>query len=78
MPRYDQKLTGKEVFVEAENANYGRKNRPPTPIKDVVNNEFGLAAAQALGKHQDQIAKVKISIESNFVIASPKQVHDEG
>ena len=67
VPRYDQKLTGKEVFCEAEGANYGRKNRPPTPIKDVVNNEFGSAASKALAEHQDFIAKVSSQV---YVICS--------
>ena len=72
VPRYDQKLTGKEVFCEAEGANYGRKNRPPTPIKDVVNNEFGTAASQALAEHQEFLAKVSPPPQANAKCSNAK------
>ena len=67
MQKYEHKMTGKEVFQLMQGAvdqgQFGRPNRPPTPIKDVVNNEFGLAAQQLRSEQEQEYAKVSLTFQ---------------
>lgn len=38
----------RRIFLPPEDFSYGLKNRPPTPIKEVVNHGYGNAAADIL------------------------------
>ncbi len=52
VPTYHRKLNGHEMFLlrDAHTADraFGRRNRPSTPIKGVVNNEFAFEAKETV------------------------------
>ena len=67
MQKYEHKMTGKEVFQlmsgAVDQGQFGVPNRPGTPIKDVVNNEFGLAAQQQRTEQEQEYAKVSLPFQ---------------
>ena len=45
----------KKIFLPPENFSYGLKNRPSTPIKNVINFNYGNDAAQGMKRSYSQL-----------------------
>lgn len=53
----------KKIYLRDEDFIYGRKNRPSTPIKSVINFSYGNVAAQKMRRSYSQILIDRSKIE---------------
>jgi len=57
----------RKIYLPHEGFTYGKPNRPPTPIKDIINNNYGTLAEMNIRNEYKNFIK-KIKSQSNFNI----------
>ena len=55
----------RKIFLPHEGFTYGKPNRPPTPIKDIINNNYGTLAEMNIRNEYKNFIK-KVRSQSNF------------
>ena len=55
----------RKIFLPHEGITYGKPNRPPTPIKDIINNNYGTLAEMNIRNEYKNFIK-KVRSQSNF------------
>ena len=48
LPRLAQRFPDQRMYLPEENFEYGKPNRPSTPVGDVVSNYYGTRATQEI------------------------------
>ena len=55
----------RKIYLPHEGFTYGKPNRPPTPIKDIINNNYGTLAEMNIRNEYKNFIK-KVRSQSNF------------
>ena len=70
----------KRIYLPKEGFTYGKPNRPPTPIKDIINNNYGnLAEITIRNEYRNFLKKIKSqsNININRKLAQMRKILEE-
>ena len=59
LPQFDEKKRDLTVLLPEEEHPYGKKNRPSTPVGDVVSNYYGVKATEMIESKYGYLAETK-------------------